>query len=210
MYDRSINEKSHYYKTVLKTRKWMWAAYSYQIPFFIWIATSSLAAMGFIYLWYSVMRSSQITTGYFVGNTCFIFFSMLYAPLVQHAYLNSKDGTDNMFWPEVAVVVDLLLVSASAWCMVWFLVPSGNVWEILASVMLAFHCTVMDSFIWAYVWVTDVDSKRDIYHNGIDERKEYEIQETDDPRKGANARISYSDVPVVKHKKIQDTTTRQP
>jgi hypothetical protein len=168
-YDVHINKMDPNYEKVQRAREWMWAAYSddgyySKILFRIWAIMSFLAALSFIYLFASVACTEEITREYLISNVCFLFFSVIYAPLVEFTYQTSEDRAGNMFWPEVAVVVDLFLVSASAWCMVGFLVPSNDALEILASVMLATHCTIMDSFIWAYVWVSDIGRKMDIYH----------------------------------------------
>ncbi len=133
------NKQDPINRKVLNARKWMWAAYYGNTPFRIWAISSFLAALSFIYLFASVACTEKITLEYLISNACFLFFSIMYAPLVERAHNFSKDGVDNMFWPEVAVVVDLFLVSASAWCMVGFLVPSNDVLKILASVMLTTH-----------------------------------------------------------------------
>ncbi len=113
--------------------------------------------------------------GFFVFNMLFLMASFHYPWAMLFTFesaggikdANSDAELNNVRFYKRVVIMDLSVVAISGGGMVYFLYWQYGITDVafVASIVLTFHCTIIDLLYWGYTWYTiSDDAMKDIYH----------------------------------------------
>jgi hypothetical protein len=155
------------------TNKWLWAVFHKREYFIPWCISAVLATISYFVVFGVVICARTDFTGtnsigFLVSNSLFLIFSSLYSFLVFRVFKESGKGAE-VYFSKVAVILDLVCVVVTAFCMAIFLViDQKDVGQEIAATFFAFylfaHCFVGDLLCWGITWWKCDD--KDIHHEG--------------------------------------------
>ena len=160
-----------------RTRTWIWSFFYESINFYICCFFMFMTAVCYVAIfaivicrddWSSSSEQHSDMTVFAVSNAFFVISLVLYAWLVFWAFkVREASKPENITLPEVMTMINLCITAISACCTTAALSDSSSSrepWIITASVLIAFHCTVLDLLLWGCVWIFQSERKKDIHH----------------------------------------------
>lgn len=167
-YDRT-NGDGEVKKRVDSARRWMWAAFDNMAAYSAWVALAAAATLSYVDLFVSVVCLGDWSTDkvwFAACNLCFLTCSAAYAPLLLLCFYQAESlRVEWMFWFKSLVIVDMLVVSVSAWGMFAAVLDGGGWLDMQAALILAIHCTFFDFVYWGYVWFNSTNNEGIMYHD---------------------------------------------